>query len=62
MSYAERIAGAHTAYELNQLADEISSDQGVPTDARDLLQVAFTRRCHELWPTRSRTYRRREAP
>ena len=49
MSYVERIAGARTAYELNELADEISR-VSMPADARELLQVAFTRRCREIWP------------
>lgn len=52
MSYAERIAGAGTAYELNQLADEIARDRTMPADELELLQVAFLRRCLELWPSK----------
>lgn len=50
-TYAERIAGARTAYELNELADEISRVP-MPADVRELLQVAFARRCREIWPRR----------
>jgi hypothetical protein len=57
-TYAARILGTSTAYEMNALADEIAHDRTIPDEDRRRLQYLYASRCRELWPHAYRRGRR----